>query len=64
MKKKTTIMIQMKGKSMAHRTDTLQKAHLTGEFVVFAKFGLANVVRQGWRQGGWDAGRQTTNLVL
>jgi len=43
-----------------------QKAHLTGEFVIVAKFGghalrrlasrLANVVRQ--------AGRQTKNLVL
>jgi len=39
-----------------------QKAHLTGEFVIVAKFGghvfcclasrLANVVRQGGRQGG------------
>jgi len=43
-----------------------QKAHLTGEFIIVAKFGghalchlasrLANVVRQG--------GRQTKNLVL
>jgi len=43
-----------------------QKAHLTGEFVIVAKFGglalrhlasrLANVIRQG--------GRQTKNLVL
>jgi len=43
-----------------------QKAHLTGEFVIMAKFGghalrrlvsrLANVVREG--------GRQTKNLVL
>jgi len=43
-----------------------QKAHLTGEFVIVAKFGghvlhhlasrLVNVVRQG--------GRQTKNLVL
>ena len=70
MKKKTTIPIQMKGKSMVQRTDTYlsepQKAHLTGEFVVVAKFGghalhrlasrLANVVRQ--------AGRQTKNLVF
>jgi len=47
-----------------------QKAHLTGEFVIVAKFGchalshlaswLANVVRQGGR----EAGRQTKNLVL
>jgi len=35
-----------------------QKAHLTGEFIIVAKFGghalprLANVVRQGGRQGG------------
>jgi len=33
-----------------------QKAHLTGEFVIVAKFGdhalwLANVIRQGRRQG-------------
>jgi len=44
----------------------LQKAHLTGEFVIVAKFGghalhhlasrLVNVIRQG--------GRQTKNLVL
>jgi len=43
-----------------------QKAHLTGEFVIVAKFGghalhhlasrLANVIRQG--------GRQTKNLIL
>ena len=43
-----------------------QKAHLTGEFIIVAKFGghalhhlassLANVIRQG--------GRQTKNLVL
>ena len=70
MKKKTTIPIQMKGKNMAQRTDTRssepQKAHLTGEFVIVAKFGghalrhlasrLANVVRQ--------EGRQTKNLVF
>jgi len=47
-----------------------QKAHLTGDFVIVAKFGgralnhlasrLANVVRQGGKQGG----RQTKNLVL
>jgi len=63
MKKKTAIPIQMKGKSMAQRTDTrrnLKKAHLTGEFVIIvAKFGgralrhlasrLSNVVRQGGR---------------
>jgi len=39
-----------------------QKAHLTGEFIIVAKFGshalhhlvsrLANVIRQGGRQGG------------
>jgi len=69
MKKKTTITLQMKGKSMAQRIRYLsepQKAHLTGEFVIVGKFGghalrclasrLANVVRQG--------GRQTKNLVL
>jgi len=63
-KKKTTITLQMKGKSMAQRTDNcrnLKKAHLTGEFVIVAKFGghalrhlasrLANVVRGG-REGG------------
>jgi len=42
-----------------------QKANLTGEFVIVAKFGghalhhlasrLANVVRQGGRQGGREA---------
>jgi len=47
-----------------------QKAHLTDEFVIVAKFGghalchlasrLVNVVRQGGRQEG----RQTKNLVL
>ena len=61
MNKKETIIIQMKRKSMAQRTDTRnlksQKAHLTGEFVIVAKFGghtlrhltsrLANVIRQG-----------------
>jgi len=53
---------------MAHTEDRYssepQKVHLTGEFVIVAKFGghshlasrLANVVRQ--------AGRQTKNLVL
>jgi len=61
MKKKTTITLQMKGKSMAQRTDP-QKAHLTGEFIIVAKFGghalrrlasrLANVVREGGREGG------------
>ena len=63
MKKKTTIPIQMKGKSMAQRTDTRRnlKRHISlhGEFVIVAKFGghalrrlasrLANVVRQGGR---------------
>jgi len=54
----TTITLQMKGKSMAQRTD-IQKAHLTGKFVIVAKFGghalrrlasrLANVVREGGR---------------
>ena len=65
MKKKTTITIKMKRKSMAQRTDT-HRNHLTGEFVIMAKFGghalrhlasrLANVIRQG--------GKQTKNLVL
>jgi len=54
---------------MAQKTDirqNLKKAHLTGEFVIVAKFGghalrhlasrLANVVGQG--------GRQTKNLIL
>jgi len=61
MKNKTTITLQMKGKSMAQRTDICrnQKAHLTGEFVILGKFGdhalrhlasrLANVGRQGGR---------------
>ena len=45
-----------------------QKVHLTGEFVIVAKFGghalrryasrLANVIREGGREGG----RQTKNL--
>jgi len=53
MKKKTTIALQMKGKSMVQR----KKAHLTGEFVIVTKFGghalchlasrLANMIRQG-----------------
>jgi len=63
-----TITLQIKGKSMTQRTDIRRnlKAHLTGEFIIVAKFGghalchlayrLANVVRQG--------GRQTKNLVL
>jgi len=48
-----------------------QKAHLTGELVIVAKFGghalrrlasrLAKVVRQ---KGGREGGRQTKNLVL
>jgi len=29
----------MKGKSMAQRTDIPQKALLTGEFIIVAKFG-------------------------
>ena len=55
MEKKTTIYLREP-----------QKAHLTGEFIIVAKFGghalrhlasrLANVVRQG--------GRQTKNLVF
>ena len=68
MKKKMTITIQMKRKSMVQRTDTRRnlKRDLTGEFVIVAKFGghalchlasrLANVIGQG--------GRQTKNLVL
>ena len=60
MKKKTTITIQMKGKEYgAEDRDSSepQKARLTGEFVIVAKFGghalrrlasrLANVIRQG-----------------
>ena len=56
--KKTTIAMQMKGKSMAQRIDTrpnLKRPHLTGEFVIVAKFGghalrhlasrLANVIK-------------------
>jgi len=64
MKKKMTITLQMKGKSMTQRKDI--RWNLTGEFVIVAKFGghalrhlasrLANVIRQG--------GRQTNNLVL
>ena len=64
--KKTTITIQMKRKSMVQRTHIYslepQKAHLTGEFVIVAKFGghalrhlaskLANVIRQGRREAG------------
>jgi len=40
--KKTTIIIQMKGKSMAQRTETHQnlKRHISsGEFIIVAKFG-------------------------
>jgi len=58
MKKKTTITLQMKGKKDRYLSEP-QKAHLTGEFVIVAKFGgyalrrlasrLANVVRQGGR---------------
>jgi len=45
-----------------------QKAHLTGKFVIVAKFGghvlhhlasrLANVVRQGGREAGREGGRE------
>ena len=62
MKKKMTITTQMKGKSMAQRTDYSsdpQKAHPTGEFAIMEKFGghalrhlasrFANVIRQGGR---------------
>jgi len=55
MKKKTNITIQMKGKSMAQRTDTCRNLKRHIEFVIVAKFGghtlrhlasrLANVVR-------------------
>jgi len=42
MKKKMTIALQMKGKSMTQRTcrysSEPQKTHLTGEFVIVAKF--------------------------
>ena len=51
------ITIQMKRKSIAQEP---QKAHLTGEFVIVAKFGghalrhlasrLENVIRQGGRE--------------
>ena len=56
--------MQMKGKSMAQRTDTCRNlkrhiSHLTSEFVIVAKFGghalchlasrLVNVIRQGGR---------------
>jgi len=68
MKKKTTISRQIKKEYGAEDRYSMepQKAHLTGEFVIVAKFGghalrhsvsrLANVIRQG--------GRQTKNLVL
>jgi len=55
--KKTTMTLQIKGKSIYSLEP--QKAHLTGEFVIVAKFGghalrhlasrLANVIRQGGR---------------
>jgi len=57
MKKKTTITLQMKGKSMAQRTSEPQKAHLTGELVIVGGHALhhlasrlVNVVRQGGRE--------------
>ena len=68
MKKKTTIPIQMKREYGAkdRYSSEPQKAHLTGEVIIVAKFGghvlrhlasrLANVIRQGRRQ--------TKNLVL
>jgi len=47
-------------KSMVQRSSKPQKAHLTGEFVIMAKFGchalhhvasrFANVIRQGGRE--------------
>jgi len=63
MMKKTTITIQMKKKKEYGAEDRdssePQKKHLTGEFVIVAKFGghalrhlaskLANVIRQGGR---------------
>ena len=65
MQKKTTITIKMKKKEYgAEDRYSLepQKAHLTGELVIVAKFGghalhhlasrLANVIRQGDREGG------------
>ena len=72
MKEKMTITRQMKRKSMEQDRCSLepQKLHLTGEFVIVAKFGghalrqlasrLVNVIRQGGIQGG----RQTKNLAL
>jgi len=61
MKKKTTITLQMKEYGAEDRyLSEPQKAHLTGEFVIVAKFGghafrhlasrLVNVVRQGGRE--------------
>ena len=65
MKKKTTITIQMKGKSIVQRIDTCRNLKRHTEFVIVAKFGghklchlasrLANVVRQGGRQGCREA---------
>jgi len=59
MKKKTTITLQMKGKSMVHSSEPQKAAHLTDEFVIVAKFAghvlrrlasrLVNVIRQGGR---------------
>jgi len=58
MKKKMTITLQMKGAEDRYSSES-QKAHLTGEFVIVAKFGghalrrlasrLVNVIRQGGR---------------
>ena len=69
MKKKMTITKKDKRKEQGAEdrySSEPEKAHLTGEFVIMAKFGghvlrrlasrLANVIREG--------GRQTKNLVL
>jgi len=64
MKKKTTIERKEYGAEYRYSLEP-QKAHLTGELVIVAKFGghtlrhlaprLANVVRQGGRQGCREA---------
>jgi len=65
--KKTTITLQIRKEYGAEDRylSEPQKAHLTGEFVIVAKFGghvlhhlasrLANVIRQGGRLGGMEA---------
>jgi len=61
MKNKATTNIKIKRRNKEQGTDTPQKAHPTGKFVIVAKFGghvsrhsasrLANVIRQGDREG-------------